>query len=99
MGKLQLRHLPLSQIQPRTGTLSYHCMGVWHRGHRDPGATMERSSGMRKMQTFRKLPITNPSTKMKAMTKVWAAQSLCMQMCHIRSARSTQPLAASVRCL
>jgi hypothetical protein len=40
---------------------------------------MERSSGMRKMQTFRKLPITNPNTKMKAMTKVCAAQSLCMQ--------------------
>lgn len=36
---------------------------------------MERSSGMRKMQTFRKLPITNPSTKMKAMTKVRAAQA------------------------
>jgi hypothetical protein len=34
---------------------------------------------MRKMQTFRKLPITNPSTKMKAMTKVWAAQSRYMQ--------------------
>jgi hypothetical protein len=79
MGKLHVRHLPLSQSQPKTGTLSYHCIGVSHRGQREPGATMERSSGMRKMQTFRKLPITNPSTKMKAMTKVWAAQSLYMQ--------------------
>jgi hypothetical protein len=34
---------------------------------------MEKSSGIRKMQTFRKLPITKPKRKMKAMTKVCAA--------------------------
>jgi hypothetical protein len=95
MGKLQVRHLPFSQSQPKTGTLSYQFIGVWHRGQREPGATMERSSGMRKMQTFRKLPITNPSTKMKAMTKMWAAQSLYMQ-CATRFVRAQRNRLLSV---
>ena len=56
---------------------------------------MERSSGMRKMQTFRKLPITNPSTKMKAMTKVWAAQSPYMQ-CAIPPVRAQRNRTLSV---
>jgi hypothetical protein len=34
-------------------------------GQRDPGATMDISSGIRVMQTFRKLPITSPKRKKK----------------------------------
>src|ERR1700739_513853 len=41
-------------------------MGLRHRGQRDPGETMERPSGMRVMQTFRKLPITMPKRKKKS---------------------------------
>ncbi len=95
MGKLQVRHLALNQSQPKTGTLSYQRIGVWHRGHREPGATMDRSSGMRKMQTFRKLPITNPSTKMKAMNKVWAAQTPYIQ-CAIPLVRAQRSHSVSV---
>lgn len=36
-----------------------------HRGQREPGETMEIPSGMREMQTFRKLPITMPKRKKK----------------------------------
>ena len=58
--------------------MSYHFIAVWHRGQRELGATMDMSSGMRRMQTFRKLPITSPNTKMKAMTKMCGAQaSVC----------------------
>ena len=80
MGRLQVRHLPRSKSQLKTGTLSYQFMGVWHRGHREAGATMEKSSGIRKMQTFRKLPITMPKKKMKAMTKV---ASLRASVCNV----------------
>jgi hypothetical protein len=74
-------------------------VGVWSWGHREAGATMEKSSGIRKMQTFRKLPITMPNRKMKAMTKVYAAQGLYMQCATPAPPPSTQPLALSVRCL
>ena len=97
MGRPQVRHLPRSQSQPKIGTLSYQFMSVWHRGHREAGATMETSSGIRKMQTFRKLPITMPKRKMKAMTKVCAAQSLHMQCATHAPPPSTQALAPSVR--
>ena len=40
-------------------------IGVWQRGQCDPGVTIERPSGMRAMQTFRKLPITMPKRKKK----------------------------------
>jgi hypothetical protein len=45
------------------GTLSYARIGVRHRGHREPGATIESPSGMRVMHTFKKLPITIPKRK------------------------------------
>jgi hypothetical protein len=45
-------------------------MGVPQRGQRDPGDTMEISSGIRVMQTFRKLPTTIPNRKKKAMPTV-----------------------------
>jgi len=40
-------------------------MSVWQRGHREAGETMEMPSGMREMQTFRKLPMTMPKRKKK----------------------------------
>ena len=79
-----LWHLPPSQIHPNTGTLSYHRIAVPHFGHFDAGATIDTSSGIRKMQTFRKLPITIPNrnTKMTIATvqrkalrrRFWSAQ-------------------------
>ena len=99
IGSPHDRHFALSHIQPNTGTLSYHFIGVSHRGHRDPGATIDKSSGIRKMHTLRKLPINNPNTKMKAMTKVCAATSLCYALCHTRLPPSTRPHPLSVRCL
>src|SRR5947209_19603175 len=78
MGEIftpQARHLPRSQSQPKTGTLSYHLIGVAHFGHLEAGATMETSSGMRRMQTFRKLPITMPKRKTKMMIGKSATRS------------------------
>jgi hypothetical protein len=37
-------------------------------GQREPGDTMDTPSGIRMMQTFRKLPMTRPIKKTKAMT-------------------------------
>ena len=45
--------------------LSYGLMGASHRGQREPGETTESSSGMREIQTFRKLPMTMPKRKKK----------------------------------
>jgi hypothetical protein len=42
-------------------------MGVRQRGQREPGETIESSSGMREMHTFKKLPITAPKRKKKKM--------------------------------
>src|ERR1700739_2649954 len=65
MGKPQLRHLPRRFSQLKTGMLSYGLIGLRQRGHREPGETMETPSGMREMQTFRKLPMTMPKRKKK----------------------------------
>ena len=65
MGRAQVRHLPRRSSQPKTGMLSYGLIGVRQRGQREPGETMERPSGMREMQTFRKLPMTMPKRKKK----------------------------------
>src|SRR6202790_5736817 len=65
MGSPQLRHLPRRSSQPKTGMLSYGLIGLRQRGEREPGETMERPSGMREMQTFRKLPMTMPKRKKK----------------------------------
>src|SRR5258708_34214956 len=66
MGKPQLRHLPRKISQLKTGMLSYGLIGLRQRGQREPGETMERPSGMREMQTFRKLPMTMPKRKKKS---------------------------------
>src|SRR5260221_8340959 len=66
MGEPQLRHLPRRISQPKRGMLSYGLIGLRQRGHREPGETMETPSGMREMQTFRKLPMTMPKRKKKS---------------------------------
>src|SRR5947207_11352189 len=70
IGWPQARHFPLNHSQPSTGTLSYHLMSVSQRGHREPGNTMDNSSGIRMMQTFRKLPMTSPNRKANTTTKL-----------------------------
>jgi hypothetical protein len=70
IGNPQFLHFPRSQNHANTGTLSYGLIGVLHRGHRDPGETIDTCSGMRVMHTFKKLPITIPNRKKKAMTTV-----------------------------
>ena len=40
-------------------------MGLRQRGQREAGEIMEISSGMRVMQTFKKLPMTMPKRKKK----------------------------------
>jgi len=42
--------------------LSRHAIGAWQCGQRERGVTIERSRGMRLIQTFRKLPNTSPMT-------------------------------------
>src|SRR5260370_20350009 len=75
IGSPHVRHFPRSHSQANTGTLSYGLIGAPHRGQRDPGVTMEISSGIRVMQTFRKLPTIIPNRKKKTamMTTVCAA--------------------------
>ena len=43
-------------------------MGVWQRGQREPGETMDWPSGMREMHTLRKLPMMIPKMKKKKRT-------------------------------
>jgi hypothetical protein len=56
---------------------------------------MERSSGIRKMQTFRKLPITNPNKKMNVMTKVCALRA---SVCNVPHPLSTLNAPAHRQC-
>src|SRR5215472_3556075 len=63
IGSPHARHFPRSQNHANTGTLSDHLMAVPHFGQREPGEIIEISSGIRVMQTFRKLPITIPNRK------------------------------------
>jgi len=68
MGNPHARHFPRSHSHPNIGTLSYGLIGVLHRGQRELGETMDISSGIRVMQTFRKLPTTIPNRKKNTMT-------------------------------
>jgi hypothetical protein len=45
-------------------------IGVSQRGQREPGETIDNPSGIREMQTFKKLPTMRPNRKKKAMTTV-----------------------------
>src|SRR5437867_678529 len=42
--------------------LSSQAIAVLHCGHRDPGRTMDSRRGRRWMQTFKKLPMTAPTS-------------------------------------
>src|ERR1700739_3406710 len=65
IGRWQFRHFPRRRNHPKTGMLSYGLMGVPQRGQREAGETMETPSGMRVIQTFKKLPMTMPNRKKK----------------------------------
>jgi hypothetical protein len=43
--------------------LSYQLIGLRHPGQRERGVTMDSCFGSREIQTFRKLPISNPKKK------------------------------------
>src|SRR2546425_2228854 len=62
MRARQLRHRPRSQRKLKIGMLSYQAIAVLHCGHRDPGRTMDSRRGRRWMQTFKKLPMTAPTS-------------------------------------
>src|SRR5256885_7604112 len=79
----QARHFPRSHNHPKTGTLSYGLMGVMHRGQRDPGETMEMSSGIRVMQTFRKLPTMIPNRKKKTVMMTTDRKSTRLNSSHL----------------
>src|SRR6266851_9796499 len=91
IGSPHARHFPRSHSHANKGTLSYGLMGVPHRGQRDPGETMEISSGILVMQTFRKLPTIIPNRKKKTlmMTTVCPATPRPLSsICH------SQPIAS-----
>jgi hypothetical protein len=48
--------------------LSYQRMAAPHRGHDEPGDTIERPAGRRAMTTLRKLPIAPPTASTQAAT-------------------------------
>ncbi len=77
------RHLPRSHSQPKTGTLSYGLIGVRQRGQRELGDTTDNPSGIRAMQTFRKLPNTIPNKK-----KI-AINAATLRLCHSARGVST----------
>src|SRR5258708_13543491 len=58
---LQLRHFPPSKSQLRMGILSYGAIAFPHFVQLDAGSTMDLSAGIRRMQTFKKLPMTKPN--------------------------------------
>ena len=63
IGMPHCRHLPRRRSQLRTGTLSYGLIGEPHSGQRDCSDTMDSPAGIRRIQTFRKLPISSPNMK------------------------------------
>ena len=58
-------------------------MSAWHAGHRERGDTMACPAGMRRMQTFRKLPTIRPSTN--------TAAAGTSALCHKRLGASRGP--------
>src|SRR5579863_8555014 len=78
---LQERHLPPRTSQLRTGILSYGAIAFPHFGQLDAGSTMDLSAGIRRMQTFRKLPMTKPNKN--------APRGITPRLCHTRPAPTT----------
>src|SRR6185503_14006561 len=68
MGWAHDRQRPRSSSQLSTGMLSYQWIGARQRGQCDEGVTTERSSGMRTMQTLRKLPKMSPAMPTRTAT-------------------------------
>src|SRR5512137_2454058 len=62
MGSPQSRHRPRRMSQLTTGMLSKGRMDFPHFGQWEAGNTMDLPSGIRQMQTLRKLPIAAPKT-------------------------------------
>lgn len=91
IGFLQFRHFPRSTSQLSTGTLSYGRIGAAHFGHADAGITIDLFAGIRRMQTFRKLPMINP--KANTNTPISAGGST-HRICHIAAPLSRQRAAA-----
>jgi hypothetical protein len=52
-----------------TGTLSYHAIGLPHWGHIDRPETTSPFLGSLCLTTFKKLPITQPNTVMKTISR------------------------------
>ena len=66
---MQLEHFPLKIKKLRTGMFS-HQESLWLQlGQEEPGVTIERPSGILKMQTFRKLPMHRPEIKTRQADK------------------------------
>ena len=65
---MEIRVLHFRQRQPKntqlnTGMLSYGLIAVLQTGQCDAGSTIDSALGMRRMQTFKKLPTTMPNRK------------------------------------
>src|SRR2546428_11776270 len=56
----QARQRPRRSANERSGRLSYHAIGVPHRGHAERGRQRLRRTGGAAITTFRKLPTTRP---------------------------------------
>jgi hypothetical protein len=54
--------------------LSYAAMGLPHLVQLEAGSTMDLSAGIRRMQTFRKLPISKPNKN--------ASRGITPRLCH-----------------
>ena len=63
MGAPQFRHFPRSDSQVTSGMFRYHGMEYLQCGQWEGGETMLCPSGIRWMQTLRKLPTMEPNTK------------------------------------
>ena len=72
-----------------TGILSYERIAAPHFGHAEAGKTMDFPSGMRTMQTFKKLPMMSPNRKIKTAIRIGEVTT---RICHkLRSASRRVP--------
>jgi hypothetical protein len=75
--------------------LSYGRIGAPHFGHADAGITIDFRSGMRSMQTFRKLPMISP--KQNTNTPI-SAGGITTRICHIGGHLSSRRIAIVPEC-
>ena len=74
---------PRRSIHPRIGMLSNHAIGFPH-AQREPGRTIDLPAGMRRMQTFRKLPTHAPNMKNAAGKNAGKAEFICSRVAIFR---------------